>query len=64
MEFMTLWQNFSYFFFGLMEYLIIGKGYRDIVRHLRKPDEGFFLVFFFFFFFCFLLKKASHFSSI
>jgi len=40
MEFMTLWQNFSYFFCGLMDYLFFGNGWREVYDAAKKPQEG------------------------
>ena len=41
MEFMTLWQNFSYFLCALIDYMILDNGFRELMDAMKKPEEAF-----------------------
>ena len=40
MEFMTLWQNFSYFICAFVDYLFLDNGLRELAEYFKKPEEG------------------------
>jgi hypothetical protein len=40
MEFMTLWQNFSYFLCAFIDYLFFDNGLRELMDYFKRPEEG------------------------
>ena len=55
MDFMTLFQNFFYFFLAFLDFCcFFGGGFRLFAFYFFRPVEGFFFCFFsFYFIFCF-----------